>query len=498
MMILLLLSALGLSFAFSPFPFRFLAYLTLVPLFLIIDKDSYKGVFFKSWLFGFFFSLFHLWWLFFLIVPVAPMTKFLLYLGVVVLFIYLGAYTAVFGLITKYCGLVFAPFILAGLEFIRTKSEIGFPWGLLGTTQTPYVPIIQFASIFGVYGISAWILLINLILYWLLTKKRVGYLLLLIILFILPIAFGISRLRPNENWFRVAVIQPNVSPNEKGDWESRNRLVNDLVRLTKKTLTQNPNLLVYPETATLYDITQDNEFHNILRKLIDSSGVSLLTGTPIFEKSPSPKYYNAAVLFEPNKPISQGYKKIHPVPFSEKVPKFFNIFTTVDMGNMTPGNLFKVFNLEIPFPESQSVRAEQVKFSVLICFESIFPDLTQEFTRRGANLLINITNDGWFGKTPGPFQHCELSILRTVENGVPLIRCANNGISLIADPFGRILRKSGLFCEATIVSDLPKPIRPTFFRRYGNQFAFLSIFITIFGIVLKTIRVTFRRYKITI
>ena len=484
----------------------------MIGLFWAIDQSTGKKAFWYGFLFGGVFAFCHLWWLYFLVVPVAPATKFLLLLGVTVLFAYLGLYTAVFALITKYTGLVFAPFIWAGLEFIRTKSEISFPWGFLGYTQTPYIPFIQMASIFGVYGISAWLVWINLLIYWLIkqlkpqavgagfslrTKKEpslkvsvfwqaLTISIILVLSFLLPLLYGVIRVKPNQNWLKVAIIQPNVSPYDKGDWESRNKIQSDLVKLTEQAIIHKPKLLVYPETATLTDITRDREFQNVLQKIIDSSGIYLLTGTPIYDREVRGRYYNGAVLFEPKKDIAQGYRKIHPVPFSEKIPyadviPLFKKLETADMGDMTPGKIFRVFN----FPYG--------RFSVLICFESIYPDLTQEFTKRGANFLINITNDGWFGRTPGPHQHAELAILRTVENGVPLVRCANNGLSFIVDPYGRVMDKTGLFTQSVLIDSLPPPIKPTFFRQHGNIFALLSLCLIGFGLVLRRLRVTKRK-----
>jgi apolipoprotein N-acyltransferase len=296
------------------------------------------------------------------------------------------------------------------------------------------------------------------------------------------------RIKPNRNWFKVAIVQPNVSPYDKGDRESRNKIQSDLVKLTEQAIIHKPKLLIYPETATLTDITYDREFQNVLQKIIDSSGVYLLTGTPVYDREVRGRYYNGAVLFEPNINLTQGYKKLHPVPFSEKIPyadkiPLFRKIETSDMGDMTPGKIFRIFN----FPYG--------RFSVLICFESIFPDLTQEFTKRGADLLINITNDGWFGKTPGPYQHAELAILRTVENGIPLVRCANNGISFIVDPYGRILDKTSLLTQTVLIDNLPKPLKPTFFRRYGNIFALISLCLILLGVGLRIIRLFYRRKR---
>ncbi|MEO0091671.1 MAG: apolipoprotein N-acyltransferase [candidate division WOR-3 bacterium] len=514
MAVALIISAFVLSFAFAPFNIRFLSYFALIPLLLLIYRYPYKKVFWYGLIFGSAFALFHLWWLYFLIVPVEPITKVLLYLGVTVLFVYLGFYTAVFSVSTKFLGLPFAPLVWAVLEFVRTKSEIGFPWGFLGYTQTSYIPIVQMASIFGIYGISAWVVWINLLIFWIFQKKhKVTYLVLLLVSFILPVSYGVIRTYTNKlkSNIIVAIVQPNVAPNEKGDYESRQRLLKELIDLVREATVQKPDLIILPETATLVDITRNEELRNIFQAIADSHNVYIFTGTPLYEPT-SPIYYNGAVLFEPNKTDSiifivpgdsllkirapfftKIYRKIHLVPFSERIPyvdkiKLFRKIETGDMGDCTPGKEYTIF--EITNTKSQIPN----KFACLICFESIFPDLTRGFTTRGAEMLVNITNDGWFGKTPGPHQHCELAILRSVENGVPLVRCANNGISLITDPFARITNKTKLFVQDIIVADVAKALKSTFYRRYGDVLIHITIIILLIALILKPFKHGKRRF----
>lgn len=490
MLITLVISAWALTFAFAPFGLRFLAYFTFIPMFLSIHRYPYKKIFLYGLIFGFAFALSHLWWLYFLIVPVEPITKTLLYLGVTVLFAYLSLYTAVFAVVTKYLGLIFAPLVWAVLEFLRTKSEIGFPWGFLGYSQTPYIPIVQLASIFGIYGLSAWVIWINLLIFWIFQKKhKLTFLVLLILSFVLPIGFGLIRINAWKNPelnLKVALVQPNVGPNEKGDYENRQRLLDELLDLVNQAREHKPDLIILPETATLVDITRFTDLRDTIQKIVDSNNVYLFTGTPLYAPG-SPIYYNGAVLFTPGQiGFTEIYRKIHLVPFSEKIPYADKIpllkrIETGDMGDCTQGKEFTIFTLD-------AQRSTFHAFSCLICFESIFPDLTREFTKRGADMLVNITNDGWFGKTPGPYQHCELAILRSVENGVPLVRCANNGISLIADPYARIKSKTKLFTQAVVIDSVPSPIKPTFYRKYGDVFIYFAIGIIAVGIIIKPIR----------
>jgi apolipoprotein N-acyltransferase len=481
--VLFFLSPVALNLAFSPFPFRFFAYFSLVPLFYLIERSSLKKALFYSFLFFFLFALFHLWWLYFLVVPVLEKTRFLLYLGVFVLFLYFGLYGLVFGLGVKKFGLFIAPLLWAVLEFIRTKSEIGFPWGLLGYTQTPYLPLIQFASITGVYGLSAFVVFLNLIIYQLLFTGKKRWAISLILAFLIPLSYGLLRLRRAEDNFKVAIIQPNVSPNEKGDRSTIEENIRSLLHLTQEALKENPFLLIYPETASLFDLTKDNWLRDEFLKISQTHRVYILIGTPIYEEK---AYFNGAVLIDPENGITGIYKKIHPVPFSERIPyidKFpiFKPFATADMGNFTPGKEFTVFSLS------------RAKASCLICFESIFPDLTREFVTRGADLLVNITNDGWFGKTPGPYQHCELAVMRSVELGKPLLRSANNGISLITDPYGRVIKRTELFRQDILFGFAPKPLPSTLYQRFGDLFAFFSFTIIIIYGLVKSVAIRRRR-----
>ncbi len=464
---LFFLSPIFLNLSFSPFPFRFFSYFSLIPLFYIIENFSLRRSLFYSFFFYFLFALFQLWWLNFLVVPILTKTKFLLHLGVLVLFLYFGLYGFFFGLGTKKFGIGIAPLLWAVLEFIRTKSEIGFPWALLGYTQTPYLPIIQIASITGVYGLSSFVVLVNLLLYRILFKKRKKEIFLLILAFLLPFSYGLLRIRRDLTNFRVAIIQPNVSPYEKGETESSEKILKSLFHLTREALVFRPDILIYPETASLFDITKDNWLRKEFERISKEGRVHLIIGVPIYEER---GYYNGAILIDPEKGITGIYKKIHPVPFSERIPyidrfPIFKPFATSDMGDFTPGRDFVIFETRFSKP------------CCLICFESIFPDLTREFVLRGADLLVNITNDGWFGKTPGPYQHAELAIMRSVELGKPLLRCANNGISLICDPYGRVTKKTPLFVRTILFGSLPFPLPPTLYQRFGDWFVYLSLLI---------------------
>jgi len=424
---------------------------------------------------------------------------------VVLLFAYLGLYVGVFAWLTRRWGLWAAPLIWPLLEFLRTKSQIGFPWGLLGYTMTPYIPFIQPASLGGVYLVSAWLVLVNVLVYRLArdmtemsfisdrvpsdvlktgtvplsarTRGTVPVFACLVLTFAVPLVFSAFHIRPLRHWFSVAIIQPNVSPFDKGDWDSRVKIQADLVRLTRQSAATQPDLILYPETATLTDVTRSETMGQAIRGLADSLGTEIFTGSPLFDERRN-SWHNGAVLIRPDEqPIRQRYYKMRLVPFSEKIPYadelpiIRKILGTADMGDWARGHDYTVF------------RWSRGTLSALICFEAIFPDLTREFTRRGSQLLAVVTNDGWFGRLVGAQQHAELAVLRTVENGVPMIRSANNGISFIVDPYGRILRQTPLFVQTILAGPVPQPLAPTLYRRYGDWFMLACLLGLLAGLV---------------
>ncbi len=477
-LLLLLFATLGLALAFAPFPCRFFAFFALVPLFYVIDHSPLP--FFYGWLFGFFAGMFHLWWLWLLLVPVEPITRFLLNIGVVLLFGYLGLYWGLFAICVKKLGYWTAPLILPVLEFLKTRTQIAFPWDLLGYTMTPLPVFTQLAAIGGVYLLSSWLVLINLLIYRLLSgKSRPRYAVGLIITILMPLIFGLLRLRTNSPWFDVAIVQPNVSPLDKGDWDSKERIQKELFHLTRLAASKKPRLVIFPETATLVDITHSTDMGPALQRLVDSLDIEIFTGTPVYDDEHR-TYHNGAVLLQPQaEKITQRYYKLRLVPFSEKIPYsdelpiIRKLIGTADMGNWDRGWLPTVFDFR------------EGKFSGMICYEAIFADLARVFVHRGAQLLVVVTNDGWFGKLPGAYQHAELTVTRTVELGVPMLRSANNGISFIADPYGRILKKTRLFEQAVLFGTVPRPLPATIYRKFGDWVVLIYPILLFAGLIAR-------------
>lgn len=461
---LLTAGALGLTLAFAPFPCRFFAFFALVPLLNCISCPQWKKIFLWGWFFGTVAAAAHLWWLWFLVVPVEKTTRILLNIGVLVLFAYLGLYTGLFASLVRRIGLWSAPLIWPLLEFARSQLQIAFPWDLLGYSMTPWIPFIQPAALGGVYLVSAWVVLVNLlVLRFLRSERRLHWATAIVFTFALPLLFAFARIRTLPHWFTVAILQPNVSPLDKGDARAQQQIISDLVRLTQEAAAAQPALILYPETATLLDVTRTS-VRGLVQALADSLDTEIFTGTPLYDARRR-TWHNGAVLIRPGSDtIWPRYYKMKLVPFSEKIPYvdefplLRRLIGTGDMGNWDRGWEYTIFD------------ARFGHFSGLICFEAIFPDHCREFCRRGSRLLAVVTNDGWFGRILGAQQHAELAVMRSVENGVPMVRSANNGISFIVDPFGRIRQHTPLFVQTVLTGDVPQPLAGTPYRRFGNWF----------------------------
>lgn len=474
-LILIIISAALTSLSFHPLNLYFLLWFSLVPLLWAIEEMDPSSVFKSGVLFGTVFSLLSLFWIAFL--QIEATIKLIMLFGLLLLFLYYGLYYGTGLLIAKRIGIWFLPFILTGLEFIRSIGELGFPWLVFGYSQARYPVIIQQASIFGVYGVSFWLILVNVALFKLIRLKRIKNLVILLFAFFIPLIYGVLRLKePVGETILVGVIQPDIDPNLKFTKAMRDETFERLISLSetanqysKKEFGENLDLIIWPETAVPVFITFPGKYQNLIFSFVDRTKIPLLTGTPIYE-SKEHSIYNGAILIEPNKEITQQYRKIHLVPFGEHIPfdQQFTFLKKIDVGGgkYTPGTLYTVFELD------------KVKFSCLICFESIFPELSRRFVKNGAELLVNITNDGWFGRISGPQQHNDMAILRTVENGKPLARSSNTGISMIVNKYGMVLQQTPLFTRAVLVEKIVFDKEKTVYNILGDILPVVSLILT--------------------
>jgi len=398
------------------------------------------------------------------------------------LVIYLSLYWGVFTFLASYVRekgvwipLLAFPALWVGLEFLRSFLLSGFPWALVGYSQYLNILCIQIADITGVYGVSYLVILINtLIFLWIVRwRGRKGVplqgIIFTLVLLALTCAYGYWRINvpvKTEKGLKVGVAQGNIAQDVKWDKGFQQQTLTIYRRLTFKLQEQSPGLIVWPETALPAYFPSGTELDDKVLAVPQEMNAYLLFGSLSSKKvGKEHKIYNSAYLLSPQRHIVGRYDKIHLVPFGEYVPlssrfPFFN--SLVGIGNITPGDEAVIFQL----PRGQ--------FGVLICFEVIFPDLCREFVRKGADFMVTITNDAWFGRTSAPYQHLAQATFRSIENRMWLVRAANTGISAFVDPWGRVRQSRGIFTQEAFTEKIDlRGDQMTFYTRYGDLFALL-------------------------
>ena len=368
------------------------------------------------------------------------------------------------------------------LEWLRGLGAISFGWNGLGVALHGNLTLIQIAEFTGVGGLSFLVSLVNLMLvitvcrFFNETRARqfrphwdIGFTMALIAA---AIAFGAHTVFAPASGdaipLRVASVQANIPQDEKFDPAYADRIRERYASLTESALATRPQLLLWPEASTP-SAWNDDDTLDFLHGFTDRSDINFLLGSLEFD--PDGHGYNVAALFTKESVFpKQVYKKIHRVPFGEYIPfrKSFPPFEWIigDQvpGDFCPGEEYTVLQLEHP----------DMKIAALVCFEDTLGDLTRRFVERGAQLLVNVTNDGWFLQSQGPEQHLANAIFRAVENRRPLVRSANTGVTAFIDPMGRITKALSPFSEGMlpdIVKVPPGNARQTFYTRHGELFS---------------------------
>ncbi|MEO0185220.1 MAG: apolipoprotein N-acyltransferase, partial [candidate division WOR-3 bacterium] len=285
--LLILLSAILLSLSFHPLGLHFLGWFGLVPILFVVSKTNLSKTFLTGISFGFSFSLFSLFWIVFL--QIETNIKILMFFGMLLMFLYIGLYFGVAFLLARLFGLWLLPFFVAGLEYLKGLGELGFPWLSLGYSQARYALIIQQASIYGVYGISFWLVLINFLLFLAIKSRSFKYLTIYFLFFLAPIVFGYFRMHNSSQagaHITVGIVQPNIDPNLKFTAAMRDETFQRLLRLSEKCQEQSPDeklsLIVWPETATPIFITNPGHYQNAVFELANRLNVPIFTGTPLY------------------------------------------------------------------------------------------------------------------------------------------------------------------------------------------------------------------------
>lgn len=477
-----------LALAFPPFGFDFLAWIAFVPLLLLLERDSdpartpvYGAVF------GLAFFAVDMSWIYSTVVThghFATIPAVLTFLGLVLI---LAAFPAAFAAAAAFCsrrGLslaLAAPFVWTATEFARAIVFTGFPWDLAGYSQTTRLQVIQVVDVTGVYGISFLILLVNGTIAdqvrSVMQKEKPRVLLLgtTVLAVVATLVYGHFRIQDfpaateTAPDCKIGVLQGNIPQDEKWEIRERENTFNTYEKLGTNAVQEGARLLIWPETSVpvLFGTRDpDAERPGDISRTLD---VPMLVGAPYcITTNREDHYYNSAFLVKGHA-IKDRYDKMHLVPFGEYMP----LSWLLPLG---PG----IAAREADYTSGESMTVMSLEgcpnFSVLICYEAIFPELARMAVSKGAQLLVNITNDGWFGATGAPYQHLAMAGLRSVENRVWLLRSANTGVSAAFDPAGRMVKSIPLQQSGYFVVQAPCTERVgSFYTRFGDIFAWLCV-----------------------
>lgn len=491
------------NLAFAPLHFFPAAFISLSIFYILCEKSaSRKDNFWLGWCYGFGYFLAGIYWISISLLVDAESFAWLIPFALTLIPSILALYFAL--LVVLYKFLIakfsftknyekFSIFAICWIssEILRAFLLTGFPWNLLGYVWMFNDSLIQSASLFGVWGLSFFAVLISLLptLFFKFEKKKITtqnlsksdkiFSAILFLLLLVSFVFGICRIDDkkiaSEKNLKLRLVQSNIKQEMKWDVNEKYRNFLKHVRMTNAQDTSGLAAVIWSETSVPYAIDPESELIDKLKLAVPNrkgGGGILVTGAIRLKYSSNQEIDNVwnSVFAIGNSGITASYDKHHLVPFGEYVPlqKYFPFISKITDG-------------AIGFSEGlgpKTIHGELFSFSPLLCYEVIFPDKIIDREDR-PDLLINVTNDAWFGNSSGPYQHFDMAKMRAVEYGIPLARVANTGITAFFDSFGRVKNKINLNQEGVIDVDLVKNLEPTIYSKYclGPLFLLISLLV---------------------
>ncbi|HEX5433310.1 MAG TPA: apolipoprotein N-acyltransferase [Candidatus Angelobacter sp.] len=383
--------------------------------------------------------------------------------------------------------LLLAPFFWVAIEYFRDRVT-GVPWLPLGSAQVNNIPFARIAEVTGVYGLSFAVMLVNcafaagLLLY---GRRRVN-LLISAAAAAIALQMGVfAKSEPFPATKEALLVQENVPVLDPDQWTPQlyDQTIGSLAQLSvpqNRSTADDLGLIVWPESPAPFFI-DDPRLRPWLATIARDANSYLVVGSIGTAESKVPgsqQLLNSALIVGPRGRFLGHYDKIHLVPFGEYVPMqqylFFAKKLTREVGDFARGTERKVFDID------------GTRIGVFICYESIFPDEVRQFTANGARVLVNISNDGWYGETGAPFQHLEMARMRAIENHRWVLIATNNGVTASIDPYGRIVKRLPRNVRSAMLAPFSPQIETTFYVRYGDVFAWTCVVISILAMFLRT------------
>ncbi len=524
-----LFSGVLLGLSFPPFHFPYLIFAALIPYLIVLQKKDGLAEINRFTYFTFFiFNIITLYWVGSWTPNADPFLEIagsvLMFFNPLLFLIPSTLYYFTKKIFTRNTALFLLPVFWVTYEYAYSITDFRFPWLTLGNGLPYFNTFIQIADIVGVYGLTLFIIYINIFFFKglknIFTNKQKSaiYFSAGIVLFLIPLVYGIIKINTfkiSNNKVKIGLIQPNFDPTNKWDGGSLNEQLETYFTLSEKAVKQGAQIIAWPETA-LPVYLLDGSYYSQVQKIyhfIDSNNVALITGMPdanfYFNKKDAPQdakpvgkgntlytSYNSILMFTPNNNWVQKYQKMKLVPFGEKVPLVESfpwladiIKWNVGLGGWNTGKDTVVFKLNSSFINDKSKKLPKViNISGIICIESIYPDFVASFVDKGAQLIVVVTNDSWYGNSSGPYQHKEISVLRAVENRRAVVRAANGGISCLIDPLGNTIDETKMFEQTELTVAAPLETIKTFYTKHPLFIPYFVFTVSIIIIILFYIK----------
>jgi apolipoprotein N-acyltransferase len=501
------------SFALPPFNhethwtfalFPLLGFIILIPLFVFAAQPSTKRAVLHCYLYGFAAAIGQYYWL---VYDKVEGLWWIVLIGLVFISGVVACFYLAAGLLFRLtaarlpkAGIIVFPAVWVLIDYTRTLGELAFPWAFLGYSLTPLLPLAQLASVTGVWGLTYCIVLGNMLVWELCKKLRngssvkkqvrlIGYFAATLMVIGLAGWFRIrqyDRTSPGAT-VKIALLQPNIDPIHWGN-RSLDTAFSTTESLVKKAAAEKPDCIILPESALLCYVTHRTGYRMRVEDWSRATKIPMILGSLDWENAATGSnydyfVYNSAFYVDTIAAQFHVYHKIHLVPFSEAIP-FEGIFPALSRVNLGEADFHRgseptVFHL-----------GNRLDAAPFICYESNFPGFVRQRICLGANLIVNITNDGWFGKSSGPYHHAMMARMRSIENGVTLARCANSGISMFVDPVGRLVAYTNLYERTILTRSVPSSVVRTPYRRFGDWFvAACMVLVAVGGCVSVVARI---------
>ena len=483
------------ALAYPPMPLGPAALLILVPWFIVLNRFSRGQAMFATFWSGMLYNSINYYWIYNVMhVETAPSG--LILLGLFLLIAFFSAYNTLAGFVYTLAKeapakirtvlLILFPVFYAGLEMTRTYGDFAFPWSHLGYVFGNSLELLQMLPYIGIFGYTIFVIASNQAVAQTLCKvqdikKAIPVLAVPLSIFVVlliqgSIVLSKTEAQPfynadDESSPSIALVQPSIAQGAKWSKERFDRIVNKTLGMVNDSIKEHADLIVLAETAIPDHIRRQPGVIERLHEVADHKKAQLLVGALDYRRNPRGSIrkfdvYNASFLFSPgNNSFPDRYIKKHLVPFSERIPfdEIFPILNYVDLGE---GDFVAGKETPVYLPSL---------WTPYICYDAIFGDLVREAIRNGSRLMVNITNDGWFGRSTAPYQHLNLIRYRAIENGMPVARLANSGVSAFIDQYGHYDGNTEIFTDRVVQRKVPLKTRDTLYSRIGDAVEMLLL-----------------------